>query len=257
MNAELNLQVPLGQGDRPMENRDRRPSHNSTANSTAKNTAHSAANTNATPAAVPISVYRELAAELQTTQAELHQLRSENQRLVEQNRRLRQEADRVVDLSQTLQKAAQRLALSPPGASVAPYSANTLADRPDLSLGQDIISGFDVTAASASGAAPAGGYDGGRSGLSGEGPGGAAAPVDRGVRAVLSRDRENSPADLDLDSADLDRGEFDSSGWWLVLTVILIVITAFGTGFLIVRPFLPSGGPDTVPEVTPSSTVTP
>jgi hypothetical protein len=27
-------------------------------------------------------------------------------------------------------------------------------------------------------------------------------------------------------------------GWWLILTITLIVITAFGTGFLIARPFL-------------------
>lgn len=30
----------------------------------------------------------------------------------------------------------------------------------------------------------------------------------------------------------------EGGGWWLVLTVLLIVVTAFGTGFLIVRPFL-------------------
>jgi len=36
----------------------------------------------------------------------------------------------------------------------------------------------------------------------------------------------------------------DSGGWWLILTVLLIVVTAFGTGFLIVRPFLaPPSGP--------------
>jgi len=35
----------------------------------------------------------------------------------------------------------------------------------------------------------------------------------------------------------------DPGGWWLIVTVLLIVVTAFGTGFLIVRPFLvpPSG----------------
>jgi cobalamin biosynthesis Mg chelatase CobN len=29
-------------------------------------------------------------------------------------------------------------------------------------------------------------------------------------------------------------------GWWLVLIILLIVVTAFGTGFLIVRPLLPN-----------------
>jgi hypothetical protein len=28
------------------------------------------------------------------------------------------------------------------------------------------------------------------------------------------------------------------SGWWLALTILLIMLTAFGTGYLIVRPLL-------------------
>jgi hypothetical protein len=28
-------------------------------------------------------------------------------------------------------------------------------------------------------------------------------------------------------------------GWWLILAILVIVVTAFGTGFLIVRPLLP------------------
>lgn len=219
MNAELNLQAPLGQGERPMEDQDRQPPTPSTA-------------------AVPISVYRELAAELQTTQAELYQLRSENQRLVEQNRSLRQEADRVVELTQTLQKAAQRLAFSPPGSSVAPYSATSL-DRasapgdPYGSYGPAVNSGY-----------PSGGHaPGSEAGaISGE-------AVQAGENPTVS----SRPTAFDRPELrpDPDREGMESGGWWLVLTVILIVMTAFGTGFLIVRPFLPnSNGTNETPPLS-------
>lgn len=229
MNAELNLQAPLGQGERPMEDHDRQPPPPSTA-------------------AVPISVYRELAAELQTTQAELYQLRSENQRLVEQNRSLRQEADRVVELTQTLQKAAQRLAFSPPGSSVAPYSATSL-DRanapaapgdPYGSYGPPANSGYN-----------AGGYA--------SGPEAGAMPGEA-VQAGENPKSSSRPTAFDRPEPrpDLDREGMDSGGWWLVLTVILIVMTAFGTGFLIVRPFLPnSNGTDETPPLSNPPTLAP
>ncbi len=37
-----------------------------------------------------------------------------------------------------------------------------------------------------------------------------------------------------------DKKPAELGGWWLGLVIVLIVVTAFGTGFLIVRPLLPS-----------------
>ncbi|MBD2576282.1 hypothetical protein [Oscillatoria sp. FACHB-1406] len=66
------------------------------------------ANINATNvphrASVPISVYRELANELQAAEERLNTLKDENQQLLQQNRRLRQEATRLFVSAQQLQQ---------------------------------------------------------------------------------------------------------------------------------------------------------
>ncbi|MEC5032540.1 MAG: hypothetical protein SAL07_21785, partial [Oscillatoria sp. PMC 1051.18] len=53
---------------------------------------------------VPISVYRELATELQTTQAQLDSLKAQNQQLAQQNAQLRQEVAKVLQSAQSLEK---------------------------------------------------------------------------------------------------------------------------------------------------------
>lgn len=54
---------------------------------------------------VPISVYRELANELQAAQAMLNSLKVQNQQLTEQNQQLRQEFENVVQQAMHLQQA--------------------------------------------------------------------------------------------------------------------------------------------------------
>jgi len=53
---------------------------------------------------VPISVYKELAAELQATRAMIESLNTRNQQLVHQNQMIRQEVERVVQASFNLQQ---------------------------------------------------------------------------------------------------------------------------------------------------------
>lgn len=61
---------------------------------------------NVRQASVPISVYRELASELQATEAQLNALKAENQQLLEQNQRLRQEAIKLFVSAQKFQQLA-------------------------------------------------------------------------------------------------------------------------------------------------------
>ncbi|KKJ00679.1 hypothetical protein [Prochlorothrix hollandica] len=180
-------------------------------------------------AAVPISIYRELADELQLTKTELDRIRQENGKLVDQNRQLRQEADQVVSAAQTLQKLAQRLALSPPGGSVAPYT--TAAAPLDSS---NRTQGFygDLWPGDSPSDPPPDSPDLPRSPAFPPGD-----PGDR--RAPAPQLHYDRPQPDGVASSSLDRDSLNSGGLWLVLTVILIVVTAFGTGFLIVRPFLP------------------
>ncbi|WP_448562478.1 hypothetical protein, partial [Trichothermofontia sp.] len=53
---------------------------------------------------VPITVYRELATELQMTQAQVDSLSLQNQQLTEQNQQLRQEISRIVQSALQLQQ---------------------------------------------------------------------------------------------------------------------------------------------------------
>jgi hypothetical protein len=53
---------------------------------------------------VPISVYKELAAELQATRAMIESLNNRNQQLAQQNQAIRQEVERVVQASFNLQQ---------------------------------------------------------------------------------------------------------------------------------------------------------
>ncbi|MDY7012450.1 MAG: hypothetical protein SVX43_02410 [Cyanobacteriota bacterium] len=57
-------------------------------------------------ASVPISVYRELASELQATEAQLNALKAQNQKLLEQNQRLRQKAIQLFVSAQQFQQLA-------------------------------------------------------------------------------------------------------------------------------------------------------
>ncbi|MDY6785570.1 MAG: hypothetical protein SW833_23970 [Cyanobacteriota bacterium] len=61
---------------------------------------------NASRASVPISVYRELASELQGTQAQLDTLKTQNQQLLEQNQRLRKKAIELFVSAQQFQQLA-------------------------------------------------------------------------------------------------------------------------------------------------------
>ncbi len=61
--------------------------------------------TNAYSPSVPISLYREVTAELQTSQATLKSLKTQNQQLVQQNQQLRRELDNLTQAAIQLQQA--------------------------------------------------------------------------------------------------------------------------------------------------------
>jgi hypothetical protein len=167
---------------------------------------------------VPISVYRELAAELQVAQTTIDSLKSQNQQLVKQNQQLQQQVEKVVHSAQHLQQIVssfggatnqveiprskpvrqpepQPVAPPPPAhhhdprESVLEFPAS-FQDEPEFSpYGETVVIEQEDT---------------------------------RIRRPVHSE----SVADV--------------NGWMLIIAILLIVLTAFGTGFLIVRPLLNS-----------------
>lgn len=147
----------------------------------------------ATPQApsVPISIYREVASELQTTRTNMQSLKTQNQELTQKNQQLRLEIERVVQSALHLRQLSDptwgRVELE----EVDSAPNLTMSDRPETT--------FTPSAEN----------------LLAEQP---ALPV------------QPTPAEP---TAEINT-------WWLIVIICSIVITAFGTGFLIVRPLLPS-----------------
>lgn len=178
------------------------------------------ATTNAYAPAVPISVYRQLAAELQATRVMLDSLNAHNQQLVQQNQLLRRELDKIVQSALYLKQIVDS---SPDGWSEAGYTHPEIRNqsgyptgtpRP-MSWGPSPMSGVN---SSGPGVAP--------NALRNLEPSGGVLP-DRIVREQAEgRYRQRSQPDSTT-----------VNGWLYTLLIVLIVISAFGAGFLVIRSF--------------------
>lgn len=158
------------------------------------------ANSNHT-ASVPISVYRELAAELQATQAMLDTVHAKNQQLTQQNQQLRYEIDRFVQSALRLRQVAEPTQSSSP--SVSPTVAQSVPVSEPESTFEDMAAKLRATN-----------------------------PV---ISEELFTEEPDRPQQISKTAKPKDLG-----GFWLTLTVIAIIVTAFGAGFLVVKPLLPS-----------------
>ncbi len=181
--------------------------------------------TPAYPPSVPLSVYRELATELQTVQTKLDKVTTKNQQLAQENQQLRQEIIKVVQSLLHLQKLVDpKVTSNTPSDRQVPHSATDVkhsakapipearprqqvshprqpvtppvppsVPRPDVVLPMmDIIPPMPE-------------------------------PVfieEQEVRSYASTEPETK----------------EMSIWWLLITVLLIMLTAFSAGYLIVRP---------------------
>lgn len=169
---------------------------------------------------VPLSVYRELAAELQATKAMVDSLSAQNQQLAHQNQLMRQEIYRVV---QTTLQLGQYAGV----ASAAEADRSAVAVKPSakpLEIRQALRGalGSRPTPPSAFQAPP-------ESVMGKREPAGALVPKFFTEQSGEKR-RYGLPGDLSLPK--------NISGLWLVLSIVLIIFTAFGAGFLIMRPLL-------------------
>lgn len=181
--------------------------------------------------AVPISLYREVASELQTTKNDLHSLKAENQHLLQQNQQLRLEIERVVQSTLHLRQLADSYrsgqgTLESFSSHLETLDFHTPPIAPTQELSQPTMA--KPSAAASETAAN---------------PGSDAATDDAAVTATFNHP---APAKLltgqegQLHPIAAAENSSEISTWWLVIVVCLIVVSAFGTGFLIVRPLLPS-----------------
>lgn len=149
-------------------------------------TAQSTAGGTSYAPSVPITVYRELAAELQATKTLLDSMNTQNQQLARHNQHLRQEIEQLAQSAIHLQQSAE--AFQPSWNLPPQHSETNRSPRPNRS------------------------------------------PADRPEYIIEQAEPRSRPR-----SQPSGR---EVSGVWLVLIITAIVITAFGAGFLVVRPLL-------------------
>lgn len=174
---------------------------------------------------VPISLYRELAAELQATKVMLDSLNNQNQQMSQQNQQLRREIEKVVHASLHLQQVADSSV--PGGWSQPSYTHPELRTEPSQSIPEPRpVSRRTRPASNATPAAP--GVDISNIFQEME-PTGSGLTEKLVVEQPEGRYRRRSQPEKSS----------EVNGWWLTLAIVMIVVTAFGAGYLIMRPMLP------------------
>jgi len=181
-------------------------------------------------ASVPIYVYRELAAELQATQAMMDSLNAQNQQLVQQNQQLRQEVAKVLQSTENLQKVFTSLDSAN---QVGEISSSRAVRQPEpRPIPPTPTTPPTPTAPKPRAAAsfPPDDLPPPRQQPPRQQPEPSRSPY----RETLVIEQEEPRSRHTTQS----EGVSEVSGWWLIVAILLIVLTAFGTGFLIVRPLL-------------------
>lgn len=158
---------------------------------------------------VPISLYREVATELKAARVKVEALTAQNQQLSQQNQQLRVEIERVVQSALQLRQTADAyLPANELQAAVAPLALQGL----ELHF-QPPTAPTNVPHAVIPEALEPGSANSKSLFTEQEGK----------LRQPAAKERST-----------------EMGGWWLAIVICFIIVTAFGTGFFIVRPLLPS-----------------
>ncbi|MCM0591312.1 MAG: hypothetical protein HEQ35_20635 [Gloeotrichia echinulata IR180] len=178
------------------------------------------------PPSVPLSVYRELATELQTVQAKLDTVTAKNQQLAQENQLLRQEITKVVQSLLHLQKLVDpQVTSATPGDRQVPHSATDIKHptqppipqaRPRQQVSRPRPVGTKEAQTSKS---PRSEFSVSVKEIISPMP----EPVfveEQQVRSYPSTEPKTKEISI----------------WWLLITTLLIMLTAFSAGYLIVRP---------------------
>lgn len=187
---------------------------------------------------VPISVYRELAAELKTTQSTAEALTRQNQQLVRQNKLLRNEIQRFVQAAEQLGHFAGVTPEEPVNIS---QSLTSPRSRPQGSIAQPVREASmrpapmppgqnDVFIPEAKVIAPQSAIVHRPEEHRRDRP---SSPQAEPAKQRLFTEQPEEMRPLSKAAARLDLGNL-----WLAATILLVVVTAFGAGFLIMRPIM-------------------
>ncbi len=166
-------------------------------------------------ASVPLSIYRDLAADLQAQHTTINELTFHNKQLVQENQILRQEIAKTVQSVLHLQKL-----LDSQNAATyrqVPHSYPDLSRETNLPVTDSHL--YQQRQASSS-------------------------PFIPPVNEILTHTPETffiEEEEVDYYSPS-DPETIDVSGWKLVVTILIIILMGFGAGYLIVRPFFDQHG---------------
>ncbi|NJL37142.1 MAG: hypothetical protein HC899_10480 [Leptolyngbyaceae cyanobacterium SM1_4_3] len=195
---------------------------------------------NAYAPSVPISVYRQLAAELQSAKATAELLSNQNQQLTRQNQQLRQEIDRVVQAASQLQQMANSFPDLLQPAPLEPSEVPLERVIPIRQTAQPVVPPRPVHTKPAP-VQPAQ-MEMGVTTPKGEPlrtakPTAKPKPSDSMILSDKLFTEQEEPRSRRVAPPEAAK---DLSGIWLIVVIGFIVITAFGAGFMVVRPLLPS-----------------
>lgn len=173
-------------------------------------------------ASVPLSVYRELAAELQAAQAAIHQLNLKNEHLAQENHVLRQEIAKTVNAVLHLQNAANS------SANVAQNSNyHTSFNQTSVEAREKRYAAPQNTQYKRKNVPPKR----------------AKRPRTSPVVPQVTEFIEPLPEPIYIEEEEAryyypDESESQVSGWWLIFAIVLIIFMGFGAGYVVVRPLL-------------------
>ncbi len=157
---------------------------------------------------VPLSVYRELAADLQAATAMLNSLNAQNQQLAKQNQQLRQEIEKVVEYVMHLQRVIDATPVQPVDVYYPHSQSKPRSSRPvssPRSMHQSSKASFANLKA-----------------------------VENGFTQVEQVEQSYYRRRFQPENA------LELSGWRLAIAILLVIFTAFGAGYFLVRPLLSS-----------------
>jgi cobalamin biosynthesis Mg chelatase CobN len=185
---------------------------------------------------VPISLYREVMAELQTTQAHLNALKEENRELHQENQQLHQKIEQIINSVMHLQQVTGH-AYQPMSSNAMPANMSQPVQMPpNTSQGSDRAnqsvspqpnstqSNNKSESASVPFVSPfATGTPGGLS---------------NDPEPLFTEQQEPRPRRVARSPKSSEVG-----GIWLFVSIFLIVVSAFGIGFFFIRPFIQQNQP--------------
>ena len=169
--------------------------------------------------AVPISVYREVVAELQATKTAIESIKTQNQQLTRQNQQLRQEIEKAVQSALQLRQVSNAMSSMGTPAATPPIPLHldlTLDSEPDpFQIPQIPVMPPRMPAK--------------------------ADPLPPHLRLEIPEEKlviEQDSKPRRKVKLEKDSSSIELNGWMLGVVIALIVVSAFGAGFLLVRPLL-------------------